>query len=298
MYDNITVVIPSFNHAKYIPQLFVKIEKIISYGVHVYIIDDASTDESVDLIKDFCRKNCCEFITVLFKEKNKGLVDSLYTALFNIKTDYFYVISSDDLIVFEGFINAVEFLKKNQTYDFVIFGALNVFSDGSTSPTYGSRHDMFFSLPQEIRREEIFYNHPSPILLQSTIFKTDILKQHNVFDLGLRFDDYPVFIQLLISEVNFCFHPSIVISEYHHHDCNTYSNYRNMYSMFREVYLKLCPNKLYVKSLSQVWFIYFFRILRGFRVKDLAFILYEFRFGFLFHLPCFLKKRLRAKHEL
>ncbi|HHX8271264.1 TPA: glycosyltransferase, partial [Vibrio diabolicus] len=50
MYENITIVVPSFNHGKYLPDLFGRLNKLIDIGVKVYIIDDASKDNSQDII--------------------------------------------------------------------------------------------------------------------------------------------------------------------------------------------------------------------------------------------------------
>lgn len=295
MYENITIVVPSFNHGKYLPGLFVRLNKLIDIGVKVYIIDDASKDNSQDIITKFVSENNTSNISSVLKKSNKGLVDSLNTALIDINTEYFYVISSDDLVIPEGFVEAIEYISKNQEKDFVIFGALNVFGDGHEKHAYGAKHEAFFSLPKDRRSLEIYYNHPSPILLQSTIFKSAALRSLNVFNLGLKFDDYPVFIKLFNSEFSFSFKPEIVICKYNHHEENTYKDYKKMYTMFLDVYKNMCPKELYVKSVSQIWFVYFLRVVRDLKLSDFSYFLVRFKMSYLFHLPYFLKNRSRRK---
>ncbi|TOM08367.1 hypothetical protein CGH83_23630, partial [Vibrio parahaemolyticus] len=57
MYENITIVVPSFNHGQYLPGLFERLNKLIDIGVKVYIIDDASKDNSQDIITKFVSEN-------------------------------------------------------------------------------------------------------------------------------------------------------------------------------------------------------------------------------------------------
>ncbi|EKT63116.1 glycosyltransferase family 2 protein [Providencia alcalifaciens] len=177
IHSNITVVIPSFNHAQYLPNLLCAVEKILKYNVSLYIIDDCSKDTSRELIIEFKEKINNDRVTIFLKEKNMGLVDSLKQSLNSVNTEFFYIISSDDIINPDGFIQSLDYIKNNPNMDFYIFGALNIFSNDKQCTAYHQRHNYFFKLPYEIRKKEIFYNHPSPILLQSTIFKTNILKK-------------------------------------------------------------------------------------------------------------------------
>ncbi|MBA0984197.1 glycosyltransferase family 2 protein, partial [Escherichia coli] len=124
MNKDITIVVPSYNHAKYLPNLLQRLKELITTGVYVYIIDDCSTDNSRELITKFKDDISNDNVTVVFKDKNKGLVDSLNQALVFTKTELFYIISSDDMIDPNGFIQSINYINKNPNMDFYIFGAL------------------------------------------------------------------------------------------------------------------------------------------------------------------------------
>ena len=299
MLNDFTIVIPSFNHEKYLPNLLSRLEKLVELGIKLLIIDDASTDNSSKIINIFLQNHRGNSnISYLVKEKNFGLVDSLKTALILCETKYIYIIASDDNICIDNFIKASKIVYKNNKR-FYIFGAINLFNNGKSSNVYSKKHIYFFNHLTPIERGNlIFYNHPAPILLQSTIFETSLLREINAFNDNLKFDDYPIFIKIFgIKKYNsFLFIPDLVISEYRHHEINTYKNYKKMFLMFIEVYDNLCPEKLYDISASQIWWLYFFRIIRDKKLRLLPFFLKHFKINYIRYLCYFLF--MRNKNEL
>lgn len=261
----ITIVIPSYNHAKYLPSLFNKIESI-PIDLNVLIIDDCSSDESKEIILDYSNKSK-KHVQYYFKQKNAGLVDSLKSSLEKVTTEYIYYISSDDIVNPEGFLDAIKYMNDNKRFNFCIFGGDNVVNGEVVSSIYRPHHDYFFSLPAHKRKREIFYNHPSPILIQSTIFNVAYLKSIKAFSTKLQFDDYPLFIKLLALEENvgdtFGFVTDIKLLNYNHHESNTYHNYLKMYDMFVDVYKQLAPSALKQRSISIIWWQYFLQALLG-----------------------------------
>lgn len=288
--EDLTILIPSFNHSKYIDELFYSIDSLGVNYCKVIVIDDFSQDNSAEKIKKYALKN--NNVDFLIKESNMGLVDSLIKGLSFVKTKYVYMIASDDLINSTGFKLALQKMKNESKLCFCIFGAKKIIDDRIDSQVYSKEHVKFFSLPVNEIAEKIFYAHPAPILLQSTIFTTKALKDDpNLIDSKLKFDDYPLFIKLFkrlnYTNETFSFVPEIEIVKYRQHSDNSHKNYKKMYTMFEEVYDLLSPNeKIKNYSKSMYWYLYTIKALLSGDFKTMFFLIKKVKISYFkyFHL--------------
>lgn len=102
----ITVVIPSYNRGKLISQA---IQSVLNQQTTVpwklLIIDDASTDDTVQKVSSFLPDQRIQFIQL---KENRGISHVLNTALEYIDTPYFVQLDSDDRLT----RNALEELSK------------------------------------------------------------------------------------------------------------------------------------------------------------------------------------------
>ena len=91
----VSVVVPSYNHARFIESTLNSIIQQTLAPHELLVIDDGSTDESVHLI-DQVLKRCpfpCEFIS----RENRGLCATLNEGVQRTRGDYFAYLGSDDL---------------------------------------------------------------------------------------------------------------------------------------------------------------------------------------------------------
>jgi len=283
MFKNLTIVILSFNHSKYIAECLDSVLGLEDIA-KVLVIDDASTDGTSEILSNPKYSN----FEMIIKEKNRGLIDSHLTWKSLVQTEYIYLIASDDFIFPQEFRRAYTYMTINKELDAVIFGGLN-YCDGEFFPVYGEKHKNFFKLNKNRVKKEIFINHPAPLLIQSTIFKTNQLKHINALDGKVRFDDYPLFISLITEEYNLEFKDDISIVGYRHHGTNTYKNYVKMYDMFVEVYENYCLTEhIKRKSIAHVWYLYLLRSARDRDFKTFAMILSKGNLHNILHLSSFL----------
>ena len=177
-----------------------------------------------------------------------------------------YFTASDD-IPQQGIKEAVSFLKQNSDINFVIGGAINFFETGVTLPTYTNNHRNFFNLKPLQQYKALFLNYPHPILIQSTVFKTEALTKLGGWDPTMKLDDYAIFIKLLTSNIKHniktAFMPDIICVHYRHHSSNSYKNTLKLFYMVRELLLKECPAYLINKSLGNITSYYLFCALRS-----------------------------------
>ncbi|MFX4276705.1 glycosyltransferase family 2 protein [Aliarcobacter butzleri] len=239
----LTIIIPSYNHEQYIKECLNQVIKI-DIQKRIIIIDDGSTDKTAEVIKTFINNYQNENIQFIEKE-NSGLISSLNIGLELCNTKYIYFIASDDIPNPDGIQQALSFLEQNENIDFFIGGGENFFENGEKTKVYTKKHDEFFSANFEKRYEKIFLDYPSPLLLQSTVFRTQILKDVGGWDRDLIWDDYPMFVKLLTNKnINFVFEPSIETVFYRHHGVNTYKNIEKQFMMVKQALEKLAPNDL------------------------------------------------------
>ncbi len=108
---NLSVIIPNYNHGRYLLQAF---DAIISQSIkpdEVIIIDDASTDDSWKIISELA----CSHLSVrpLRNRENRGVVKSLNLGLRLAAGEYVYFAAADDLTLTGLFAESLDMLKKH-----------------------------------------------------------------------------------------------------------------------------------------------------------------------------------------
>ena len=108
--EKISFIILSYNSEKYLYECISSILTIKSYDIHIYIIDNGSTDKSVEIIEKFDSNN----ITLVKLDKNYGTTISRNKGLHLIKnTDYVCILDSDTVINEKAIKIMTQYLSKN-----------------------------------------------------------------------------------------------------------------------------------------------------------------------------------------
>ena len=92
----LSVVISNYNHAHYLPE---SLQAILSQSyrpLEVIVIDDASTDNSVDVIESFARKD--PIVHLYRNEQNRGVFFSANRGLNLAAGEYIYWAAADDRV--------------------------------------------------------------------------------------------------------------------------------------------------------------------------------------------------------
>jgi hypothetical protein len=201
--NNFTFVALTYNHAQYILEHLESIKYLIeNYGdgidVDIIIADDASQDDTVEIIKLWFSKNTSLFrkITILSDGVNKGTCKNLIAALNYLTTDYCKISAGDDVFSYENLFFECRKLDGNHILSGLPLNLIN----GTLMDT---RFDLFHLFASNIiyakfdylaRLKRItFFNSPSivyavPALLNKDI--TDFIDQYSVTE------DYPLQIKM------------------------------------------------------------------------------------------------------
>ncbi len=92
-----TVAIFFYNHTQYALQT---IESIIAqqskYRFIVYLVDDCSTDNTQEIIENYCNNYRGDNLVKIFNKINKGLNENYEDVIKTIETKYFFALGGDD----------------------------------------------------------------------------------------------------------------------------------------------------------------------------------------------------------
>ncbi len=117
----ISVLIPAYNHEKYVQQTIKSIINQTYQNIELLIVDDGSKDDTWEKIEEL--RSACEkrFARVFFKtKKNEGTCLTLNQLLENAEGKYVFLIASDDVAAPQLIEKEVEFLENHEDYALVV----------------------------------------------------------------------------------------------------------------------------------------------------------------------------------
>lgn len=132
-----TVIVPSYNNGIYIRQCLDSIiNQKTDFNVHIIVTDDASTDDSQSIIKEYEDKYS-GLITAIYSKTNCRLFSNVLKALKIMNTEYYCVLDPDDYWTDEYRLQkAVDFLDKNPDYTIYATNLEIMYNDGSRELKY------------------------------------------------------------------------------------------------------------------------------------------------------------------
>lgn len=166
-----SVLMPVFNSEQFVADAIKSILKQSFKDFEFLILDDASTDKSFEIIKDFENKD--PRIKVFQNEKNLGVVESRNKLINLSKGRYIAWIDSDDIALENRFEKQIKFLEEHSEIGMV--GAYPVIIDENGRKT---GKWWFETDPQKLKIELFFH---SPFLSSSVVIRKSALPQ-NFYD--------------------------------------------------------------------------------------------------------------------
>src|SRR5690349_21068344 len=115
MTPKLSICIPSYNNAQFLPELFESILNQSFKDFELIFVDDCSTDKSIAVVRGFNDPR----IKVFENKKNVGVVGNMNRCLLQAKGDYITIIGSDDALAEDSLKKRVTFLDQNPDIGFV-----------------------------------------------------------------------------------------------------------------------------------------------------------------------------------
>jgi hypothetical protein len=128
----VSVLLCNYNDARYLPDSLSAICTQTRLPEEVIVLDDGSTDNSLQIIQDFARRY--PFIRILMNETNRGLLYSINRALDAARCDFIVWAAADDRLMPSFVERNAQCLRQHPTAG-LAFSRLAVFKDGSNEIT-------------------------------------------------------------------------------------------------------------------------------------------------------------------
>lgn len=161
---DVTVVVTVYNIDKYIGECLDSILKHNNIELEVICVDDASTDKSLDILKEYERKDYR--VRIVCNKKNMGQASSRNVGCKVAKGKYLYVIDGDDYLVEDSLTKMVDIAEKNQL-DLLTFDACSFWDE------YSEEAKDDYQLYIRKRKYEGVYSGPK--LFSQFVLNNDIL---------------------------------------------------------------------------------------------------------------------------
>lgn len=188
----ISVILPSYNHAKYIS---IAIESVLNQTFTNYellISDDCSTDGTIDVIKNYHDIR----IKTFFSQQNQGATFNHNFLISQAKGDFIALISSDDVWFPERLEKQILFMEQNPSF-------AACFSQAEFIDEKGNHLEIIpnvFQQPNRTQAEwlEYFYTKGNCICHPSLLIRRNIYQELGMYNLAMRqLPDFDMWIRVV-----------------------------------------------------------------------------------------------------
>jgi alpha-1,3-rhamnosyltransferase len=182
-YPLVSVVIPSYNHAKYVENCIKSIVSQDYPNFEVIVIDDGSSDGSKELLTELQTK----YSFHLELNQNQGLSNTLTRGFRDLaKGEYFTACASDDAWLPGKLKKQVEFFQQNPQYA-MVFGKAQVIDEFDKPDLLRTESTNNKLKGGNIFKELIFMEFHPPV---NYMWKADVLKELNYFSGEVWAEDF------------------------------------------------------------------------------------------------------------
>lgn len=95
----VSFIVTSYNYDKYVLKTLESIKNQSYKNIEIIVVDDKSTDASIDVINDFISKNNDIPVKLIEHSENKGQMAAMQTGLLYAKGQFICFVDSDDVLI-------------------------------------------------------------------------------------------------------------------------------------------------------------------------------------------------------
>lgn len=217
----VSIIAVCYNQAKYAVETLDSIKNQTYPNIELIIMDDCSTDNSVEVIQQWIKETDyhCELVA---HQENQGLCKTLNEALQLINGIYYQILACDDIILEQKIESQVDLFQELSDDYAVIFSDAIFMDENSTNLDarfiQRCRPRMLKVTGGDIYKDLLDSNFiPAPTVL----LKTEIVKNLGGYDNRLFYEDYDLWLQIA-KKYHFYFMPKIV-TRYRIHENNLHT---------------------------------------------------------------------------
>ena len=201
----ISVIIPVYNTENYLEECLDSILNQTFKEFEVICIEDKSTDNSANILKDYAEKD--ERVKIIFNEENIGQAESRNKGIEEACGEYISFIDSDDKIDLEAYEKLYNFSKESNQ-DLILFDTVRYGDKGEIWPStlhIKSIQGEKIEKTNILEHEEFIYD-TGP---WNKLIKTSFLKNSNIRFINKLYEDLLFSMELFISTNSVGVYPEV-----------------------------------------------------------------------------------------
>lgn len=196
----VSIMVPLFNHAKYIETCLDSIRDECWPAKEVLIVDDGSTDGSAEIVRAWYERQEKSLFTrfELTSRPNKGLTPTINELIAMSSGDYLVLLASDDYLLPGGIASRVEYLQSHPEKLAVFSDCIVVDDAGKTTHDSGIRDlhggRLHILSDPELMDLELIFNWcvPGPVFMAHR----DLYKKVGSYDENLVVEDWDMYLRI------------------------------------------------------------------------------------------------------
>lgn len=251
MSDLVSVIIPAYNHEKYIQETIKSLIDQTYDNIELIIVDDGSMDETWEKIQQM--RQICEkrFKKVIFeKQSNQGTCITLNKLINFTNGSYIYFIASDDVAKPDAIETELNFLLQHPDYALCV-GDNEIIDSNSQICYFDNNHNIVYdkSRAEFYTFAQLLQSHTNISFLSNKfgqydklyienyipngyLIRKSILKKTGLFTTEAPLEDYWLMLQISkYAKMKFI---NKVLFSYRWHTHNTASNTEKMFEMTKK----------------------------------------------------------------
>lgn len=185
----LTVIVPVYNLENYIENCITSLINQSFANLHIIIIDDASTDETYNILLKYKYEN--SNITIYRNSTNRGVSYCRNFGISLVKTKYVAFLDGDDWIDCNCYTKAIRKLEENNSVDIALWNIQTVYSRSQYLKRYYYDEENVISNVYALKLFGKSLNsniHISP-LLGNKVIRMRLISEHNIRFHGFFYED-------------------------------------------------------------------------------------------------------------
>jgi len=193
----VSVIIPSYNHEKYIGECIRSVLNQTYQDFEIVITDDGSKDKTVEIIRQFNDPR----IKLLIHDKNKGTSVATNTCINNSSGKFVAILGSDDAWVPEKLEKQLEFLEQNVNVGAVFTREITVNENSNLvyQTIYSKVFDYALQNHSQAEWARFFFFFGNCLCAPSSMIRRNIFTEIGMFDERLAgLQDFDMWIKICL----------------------------------------------------------------------------------------------------
>lgn len=224
----VSIIVSCYNHENYIEECIMSVINQDYNNIELLVVDDGSSDNSVDIISRLKAKHGFYFLA----QKNKGLTKTLNETIAKSKGEYVIPFGSDDVMLPHRVSAQIAYIKDKPEVGICGGNIELIDSDGALYPESRQGRDIPF---RRMNFEDVFLERKPYVPATTLLIRREALEKVGGFDEDNCLED--LMIELKITNAGYyidCI--PVVLAQHRKHATNTSKNTKFMIENILDTY--------------------------------------------------------------